>query len=306
MKAVRFSHYGPVDVLRVADVAPPSCPDDGVVVRVRAAGINPGEANIRTGALHDRFPATFPSGQGSDFAGVVSEIGAAVTGWAVEDEVLGWSWDRASHAEQVAAPASQIVRKPRSLAWDVAGSLYIAGSTAYAAVRAIEPRPGDMIAVSGAAGGVGCIAIQLLRRAGARVIAIASSRHAEWLRDHGAVVVDYGGGLVERLRDAAQPRGLDAFIDLHGDGYVSTALELGVSPDRVNTVIDFAAAQKYGVHTAGSAEGTSTAILAELAQLASHGDIDVPIAATYPLTDVREAFFDLERRHTLGKIVLKP
>jgi NADPH:quinone reductase-like Zn-dependent oxidoreductase len=305
VRAVRFHHYGGVDVLQVeaVDLREPAAGE--VLVQVRAAGINPGEVNIRTGALHGRFPAAFPSGQGSDFAGTIVAAGAGVTGWAAGDEVLGWSWDRSSHAEQVLVPASQVIAKPAALPWEVAGALYVAGCTAYAAVSAVGAGPGDTVAVSAAAGGVGSIVVQLLRLRGACVIAIASARHAGWLEAHGATVVDYGNGLEDRIR-AAAPGGVTAFIDLYGPEYVRLAAALGIPPDRINTVIAFDEATELGTKAEGSMAGTSTAVLTEMAALAVCGRIDVPIAAAYPLEKVRDAFTELEQRHTLGKIVLVP
>jgi NADPH:quinone reductase len=305
VRAVRFHHYGGIEVLQVEDVELRKPAADEVLVQVRAAGINPGEASIRTGAARARFPAAFPSGEGSDFAGTIVAAGADVTGWAAGDEVLGWSWERSSHAEQVVVPASQIIAKPPALPWQVAGALYVAGCTAYAAVRAVGAGPGDTVAVSAAAGGVGCITVQLLRLRGARVIAIDSGRHAGWLRAHGATVVGYGDGLEGRIR-AAAPDGVTAFIDLYGPEYVHLAVTLGIRPDRIDTVIAFDAATELGTKAEGSVAGTSTAVLAEIAGLAADGRIQVPIAAAYPLEKVRDAFAELEQGHTLGKIVLIP
>src|ERR1700722_19370315 len=124
-RAVRFDHYGDRNVLYVADVPVPEPTAGEVVVEVRAAAINPGEASIRNGGLAQRFPATFPSGQGSDLAGVVHAIGEGVSELAVGDEVLGWSWQRSSHAQYVAVPAAQLIPKPAELSWEVAGSLYV-------------------------------------------------------------------------------------------------------------------------------------------------------------------------------------
>ena len=122
---------------------------------MQAAGINPGEASIRKGLLDAVFPATFPSGEGSDLAGVVHQLGAGVTDFSVGDEVVGWSWQRSSQADYVSVPAVQLIPKPPALTWPVAGSLYVVGVTAYAAVRAISVQPGETVVVSAAAGGVG-------------------------------------------------------------------------------------------------------------------------------------------------------
>ncbi|KOV67468.1 NADP-dependent oxidoreductase [Streptomyces sp. MMG1121] len=304
-QAVRFEEYGDIDVLEVRDVPRPRPAADEVLVRVRAAGINPGENLIRSGALHDRWPATFPSGQGSDLAGVVEETGSAVRNWSVGDEVIGWVDTRASHAELVAVPAGNLVPRDPAVPWQVGGALFVAGTTAYASVRAVGAGAGDTVVVAAAAGGVGSLTVQLLRRAGATVIGLAGETHHAWLREHGVVPVTYGDGVLDRIRAAAS-EGVDAFVDTFGDGYVDLALELGVAKDRINTIIDFAGAARTGVKSEGMSGSANADVLAELVKLVAAGDLDVPIAHTYPLTEVRAAYRDLMRRHTRGKIVLVP
>ena len=301
MRAVRFDAYGGIDVLRVADVPVPEPGKGEVLVKVKAASINPGEAKIRQGMFRAMWPATFPSGEGSDFAGIVTKAGSDVEEVDAV-EVLGFTDRRASHAEYVIAEAGNLAPKPANVSWEVAGSLAIAGSTAYAAVRAVSLKSGDMVAISGAAGGVGSIAVQLARRTGADVIGVAGPSNHAWLVTHGVKPLAYGDGLAARLREAR----IDAFIDTYGSGYVKLAIELGVSPQRINTIIDFAAANAYGVKSEGSATAKNATVLAELAGLVASGDLDVPIAAIFPLERVRAAFELLEQGHTRGKIVLPP
>lgn len=305
-KAVRFDEYGPIEVLRVEEVDRPVPGPGEVLVRVRAAAINPGEVSIRTGALHERWPATFPSGEGSDLAGTVEEAGAGVTGLAAGDEVIGFTDDRASHAEFVLVEAGNLTSRPANVSWEQGGSLYVAGTTAYAAVRAVAAGPGDTVVISAAAGGVGTIAVQLARRAGATVIGLASEANHEWLTGHGAIPVTYGEGVADRIRAAAPGGRVDAFIDAFGSGYVDLALELGVAPERIDTIKDLAAAARHGVKTDGNAQAATIEVVAELAALVDKGELDIPIARTYPLDQVRDAFRELERRHTRGKIVLVP
>jgi NADPH:quinone reductase-like Zn-dependent oxidoreductase len=303
-RAVRFDEYGGVDVLHVDDVEAPRPGPGQLLVRVRAAGINPGEAKIREGMMHERFPATFPSGQGSDLAGVVEEVGEGVDGYAPGDEVIGFTHNRASQAELVVVEARNVTRKPANVPWDVAGALYVVGVTAYAAVEAVDLTADDTVVVAGAAGGVGSIAVQLARRTGARVIGLASEPNHPWLRDHGVIPVTYGEGVAERIREAAGGTP-DAFIDTVGGGYVELALGLGVPAERVETIIDFAAAQKHGTQMAGSMSPEDPAgVLAELAALIDRGELEIPIAGVYSLDQVRDAFREVERGHTRGKIVL--
>lgn len=305
-RAVRFESYGDVDVLDVVDVPRPVPGPGQLLVRVRATAVNPGEAKIRAGALHEMYPATFPSGEGSDLAGVVEEVGEGVRGVDAGDEVIGFTDNRAAHAELVLVEAVNAVPRPPAVPWAVAGSLYVAGTTAVAMVRAVELRAGDCVVVSGAAGGVGSIAAQLARHSGAKVIGLASAPNHHWLESHGIIPVAYGDGVGERIRLAADGV-VDALIDTVGGGYVQLAIEeLGVEPQRIDTVVDYAAVQRYGVRADGNAAGGGAPTLAELAGLIADGRLEVPIARTYPLEEVRAAYREVEGGHVHGKVVLIP
>ena len=302
MKAVRFDRYGGIEVLQVTEVPMPEPSHGEALVRVKAASINPGEAKIREGLMHAMWPATFPSGEGSDLAGIVTKLDPGVARFTVGDEVIGFTDRRASHAEYVGVEAQNLTIKPAKVPWEVAGSLAIAGSTAYASVRAVSLKKGDTVAVSAAAGGVGSITVQLATRAGAAVIGIASPANHQWLAAHGVKPESYGADLADRLRETR----IDAFIDTHGGGYVKLAVELGVPRSRIQTVIDFAAVREYGVKAEGSNAARNASVLAELATLIASGDLEVPIAATFPLDQVRAAFSLLGQGHIRGKIVLLP
>ena len=290
-KAVRLDRYGHTDVLEVKDIERPALSPNRILVRTilqgrrsaNAAGINPGEIAIREGLLDKQFPATFPSGQGTDFAGVIAELGASVTSPSVGTPVIGWSNERSAQSEFVAVPADQLVTKPEALDWDVAGGLYVVATTATTAVAAVAPQCSETILLSGASGGVGSLAAQLVLRTGATVIGIAGKSHHDWLR---LPPVGYANDTV-------------------GHGYVDLAIDLGIAPDRINTIIDFAAAARHKVHTDGSSAAESSAVLAEVAGLVANGELQVPVAAVYDLKDVRQAYTKLAEGHTGGKIVLR-
>lgn len=305
MKAVRFDEYGDSSVLHIRDVnvIPPT--SGQVLVKVQYAGINQGEIVIREGAMRDFFPARFPGeGQGSDFAGSIVELGTGVDHLRVGEAVIGMSDKRSAHAEYVTIAANRVVPMPKGLDPRVAASLYVAATTAQATVDTVAPQPGETVAVSAAAGGVGILASQLARRTGADVIGIAGPSSAQALRDLGIQPVEYGEGLVERLREAA-PR-IDAFIDCFGHGYVETALDLGVAPERVATIVDFGTAQRFGVPVVvgTSAAMDPTAVVSRIARLIAAGELSLPIRAVYPFDEVRAAYDDLATRHGVGKIVL--
>jgi NADPH:quinone reductase-like Zn-dependent oxidoreductase len=303
-RSVRFDQYGGLEVLQVVEVDRPIPGPGKVLVRVKAAGINPGEASIRKGLFADRWPSTFPSGQGSDLAGIVEEVGPGVAKVAVGDEVIGFTNDRSSQAEFVLVESGNLVPRPRNVPWEQAGALFVAGTTAYAAVRSVALSAGDTVVVSGAAGGVSSIAVQLAKIAGAKVIGLSSAANHKWLTGHGIIPLTYGDGVEGRIRAASGGK-IDAFIDTFGGGYVELAIKLGVALNRIDTIIDFAAAAKYGVKTEGNHEAANADVLAQLAGLLASGRLEIPIAKVYPLADVRDAYRELEQRHTRGKIVLE-
>ncbi len=307
-RAVRFEQYGGVDVLDVVDVEPPQLGDGQMLVRVRAAGINPFEAKLRSGLYRADIPLSFPAAQGSDFAGVVEQLGPGVQDFAAGDQVLGSAAKRGSHGELALAKQGQTIARPGALAWEVAGGLWTVSTTAYAAVVAVEAGAGDLVVVSGASGGVGGLAAQLARYRGATVIGVAGERNHEWLRSRGIVPVVYGDGIADRLGRAAAEVGrpIDALIDTSGQGYVALGVELGIAPERIDTIADDAAAAEYGVRTDGGRAASNPEVVEEFVQLIVHGEVELPVAATFPLAQVRDAYTLLENGHPPGKIVLIP
>jgi NADPH:quinone reductase-like Zn-dependent oxidoreductase len=305
-RAVRYSEYGGIDVLQVVEVDRPVPAAGQFLLKVKAAGINPGEAVIREGGLHEAYPAVFPSGQGYDLAGVIEEAGEDTGPWAAGDEVVAFTFTRSAQAEYVLVESGHAVRRPPNVSWEVAGSIYTAGATAYAGVRAASLTPGDTVAVSGAAGGVGSIVSQLAKRTSATVIGLASSANHQWLSSHGVIPVEYGEGVAGRIREAA-PGPVTKFIDTFGNIYVELALgELGLPEDRIVTLVDPFAGKKYGVRYDGWSSAKGTDVLGELVGLLADGSLELPIAKTYPLASVQDAYREVERRHTRGKIVLIP
>ncbi|GAA2752363.1 NADP-dependent oxidoreductase [Amnibacterium kyonggiense] len=302
---MRFDEYGDETVLEVREVPDPVPGEGEVVVRVVAAGTNPGEVGIRSGALAERWPARFPEGQGSDLAGRIEAVGPGVTGLAVGRSVVGLSDSRNAQAELVLLPADRVVPKPDALGWDVAATLFVAGTTAQALLQEVPVGSADTVVVAGAAGGVGVFLVQLAARAGATVVAVAGEANHAWLGEHGARPVPYGDGLEERIR-AAAPGGVTAFFDLFGAGYTDLAVALGVPPQRVATIADYGAGERLSVVVTGMAAlHDPVAGVRELARLAADGGLDVPIKARFPLERVQDAYREVSRRSGLGKVVLE-
>ena len=301
-RRVEFSRFGGSEVLDLVEVTPPQAGAGEVRVRVLATSLNPLDYKI-FGALPTSSPHVFdlPSGNGADFAGTIDQGGEGTDVFAVGDEVLG-SQLRSAQADFVVIDPAKLIRKPNNLDWVRAAGLTTVARTAAASVKAIRVGPGDTVLVSAAAGGVGILACQLAKRAGARVIGTASLENHDFLVSLGVEPLEYGDALVDAVR-AIAPDGITAALDNHGRESVDAALALGAPASRINSIADYAASADYGTLAVGGAAATQED-LADVAALVANGDIQLPIDSTYPLEEVRAAYERLLARHVRGKIVL--
>ncbi|WP_102145856.1 NADP-dependent oxidoreductase [Mycobacterium hubeiense] len=304
-RAVRLESFGGPEVLTVSQVPAPQAGAGRIRVRVRSAGLNPMDwfmtSDEETAA---RFGLSLPCGFGTDYAGVVDQVGDGVTGFAVGDRVFGGALSRAVADYVVVDVAGTVAaggeahHTPDGVDDRTAATLTIAGSTAAAALAVVNPGPGDTLLIGGAGGGVGVFAVQLARIAGARVIGTGSASSADALRALGVEPVAYGDGLVERVR-ALAPAGVTAAIDLHGVETVQAARELGVPDERITTI----AAQVDGITPANGANAAPGAI-EEIARLVASGRLRVPIASSFPMEQIRAAVELQAGRHVHGKVVI--
>jgi NADPH:quinone reductase-like Zn-dependent oxidoreductase len=294
--AVRYSQFGPPDVLQVVDVDEPHAGPGQVRVAVRSAGLNAYDYKVRRGGYVADHP--LPSGQGAEFAGVVDEVGDDVTDLSPGDEVLGYT-SFAAQAEFVVVRAANVAPKPAGLDWTVAGGIGLVGNTARRSVDSLSLTPDDTVVVTAAAGGVGLLATQFALATGATVIGTASEGNHDFLRSLGAVPVAYGDGELARLH-AAAPAGFTAMLDNAGAESVRTGIALGIDPSRINSIVDY---DTPGIGNVGGGR-KSRAELAELAHQAETGELVFPILATFPLASVADAYRRFEQRRGLGKVVL--
>ncbi|ORA09794.1 NADP-dependent oxidoreductase [Mycobacterium arosiense] len=304
-RVVRLESFGGPEVLGLGQVPAPQAAAGQIRVRVRAAGLNPMDWFMTSDAdTAARFGLRLPCGFGTDYAGVVDQIGDGVTGFAVSDRVFGGVLSRAVADYVVIDVAGTVAsggeahHTPDGVDDRTAATLAIAGSTASAALAVVHPGPGDTVLIGGAGGGVGVFAVQLARIAGARVIGTGSASSAAALRALGAEPVAYGDGLAERVGRLA-PTGVTAAIDLYGTETVQTARELGVPDERITTI----AAQVDGITAANGANAAPGAI-DEIARLVASGQLRVPIAASFPMERIRTAVELQAGRHVHGKVVI--
>ncbi|MFD4690960.1 NADP-dependent oxidoreductase [Streptomyces sp. NPDC058463] len=306
MEAIVYEEFGGPEVLRLVRTDDVHAGPGQIRVAVRAAGVNPVDYKIRNGWMEAAFPTPLPATPGSEFAGVVDETGEGVTGFSVGDEVLGRSATGA-YAAHALADADAVAPKPEELGWEEAAALPVATATAARVLDELAVTEGETLLVHGAAGAVGSAGVQLAASRGATVIGTASPANHDYLRVLGAIPVEYGDGLVERVR-AVAPQGVDAVFDAAGKGALAASVELrGGTADRIVTIAD-ADAAKYGVaFSAGGGERQDEAErLAEYAALAAVGELRIPVAQTFALRDAARAHELSEAGHVRGKLVLLP
>ncbi|MEV0321828.1 NADP-dependent oxidoreductase [Streptomyces sp. NPDC050658] len=305
MKAISYRSYGGPEVLEYGDVRDPKVGPDSVLVKVRAVSVNPVDWKCREGYLDTIIDPVFPVIPGWDVAGVVVQPGAAVPEYAVGDEVIGYVREdflsRGTLAEYVAAPVRTLARKPRNLTFEEASGLPLAGLTAYQVInKALAVTEGDVVLVHAAAGGVGSIAVQLARHAGARVIGTASERNHDHLRELGAEPVSYGDGLAERVR-ALVPEGVDAAFDTVGGETLKVSAELLAPGGRLASVADGAVIGLGGQYCWVRPDADD---LRRLSLLAEQDVVTVHVSETFPLERAADAYRLNAEGRTRGKIVV--
>ncbi|HEY3560928.1 MAG TPA: NADP-dependent oxidoreductase [Kribbella sp.] len=304
-RAVQFESFGGPEALKIREIPTPRAGSGQIRVHVTAAGLNPMDWFMTSDAeTAARFGLSLPCGFGTDYAGVVDQVGDGVSEFAIGDRVFGGAMSRAVADHVIVEVTGTIAvggeahRTPDGVDDRTAATLAIAGRTAAAALAVVKPGPDDTVLIGGAGGGVGVFAVQLARLAGARVIGTGSPSSADALRALGAEPVAYGDGLVDRVR-ALAPAGVTAAMDLHGTDTAQAARELGVPDERITTI----AAQIEGITPANGANATRAAV-EQIADLVATGRLRVPIAATFPIDQIRAAAELQAARHVHGKVVI--
>lgn len=306
MRAITYSRYGGSDVLELTDLPTPKVGPDSVLVRVRAASVNPVDWKMRQGYLDQVMDVTFPAVPGWDVAGVVERVGLDTPELAVGDEVYGYvrkDWVQGGTlAEYVSAPVRTLARKPRNLSFEEAAAVPLAGLTAWQSIRRAGVTAGQTVLVHAAAGGVGQFAVQIARALGARVIGTASARNHDHLRELGAEPVEYGEGLADRVR-ALAPAGVDVVLDYGSDDLVATSRAVLAPGGTVASIVDAKARDELGGHYVWVRPSSTD--LDELGALLEDGRVRVDVGQVFELADAAAAHDASATGHTRGKIVVR-
>ncbi|OTR22519.1 NADP-dependent oxidoreductase [Mycobacteroides abscessus] len=309
-QAIVATSYGGADVLEFRDITTPG-PGPGpgqVLINVKAAGVNPIDWKLYSGAF-GTDPDKLPMRLGLEISGTIAAVGAGVDGLVPGDDVIA-AGQIGGYATRVIAAADQVFKKPASLSFNEAAGFLLTGQTAVHLLEATNVTEGDTVLIHGAAGGVGLLATQLAKARGATVIATASAARHDQLRGYGALPVEYGPGLQERV-SAIGP--VDAALDLVGtDEAADVSLALVADKGRIATIAGFGRAASDGFKALGGGPGADPgteirlAARPELIRLAGNGELKVTVDRTYPLSDARQAHEYGQTGHARGKIILLP
>ncbi|MFD3551622.1 NADP-dependent oxidoreductase [Streptomyces goshikiensis] len=304
MKAITYSAYGTSDSLKLVDVAPPKVGPGEVLVRVKAAGVNPVDWKLAAGYLDPIMEVRYPVIPGWDVAGVVEAVGPDTFDHAVGDEVFGYvrkEWvELGTYAELVSAPVRTLARKPRELTFEEAAGMPLAGLTAYQSLTRVGLTAGETVLIHSAAGGTGSFGVQIAVALGLRVIGTAGAHNHDYLRALGAEPVLYGEGFADRVR-ALAPDGVDAALDFYGDDVIATLQSLVKERHRVASIADYNAAAQ-GAHQLWVRPDPDD--LAFLGELADAGRLTVNVEHALPLAEAAKAWELSASGRTRGKIVL--
>jgi NADPH:quinone reductase-like Zn-dependent oxidoreductase len=313
-QAAYYTEFGGIDKIQIGPLDLPAVGEGEVLLRVKAAGINPVDYVVREGHFQQVAANAFPTVPGWDVAGIVEKRGHGASRFAEGAEVYGYVRrpvvQHGTFAQHLVVPECYLALRPQQLSWEAAGGLPLAGLTAYQSIiTAGKLRAGETVLVLGASGGVGGTAIQLARQVGATVIAVASAKNADHMRELGAdFTIDYAAGPVADAVKAVAPNGVDLLFDaISGDTLTQSLAAL--KPDgRLISVLNDGKALKLpaGVQFAHVMAQPSVPDLDHLRELAEAGQLQVPISATFSLADTQKAFAQIESKHTTGKVVIVP
>jgi NADPH2:quinone reductase len=300
MRAYGFTAFGGPENEAMLDVPVPSPGPGELLVRVRTAGVNPGDWKLREGGYGD---IALPAVLGREVAGAVVATGPGVDGFAVGDEVFGGTPDMVGGwAEQALVQASFAAHRPDGVAPADAAALPVAAGTAYDALTGLDLAPGSTLLVNGAGGGVGVVTLQLARARGLVVIGTASPGKHDLVASYGATPVEYGDGVAERIR-AAAPQGVDAVFDTVGGDALRAVADVLTDRSRLVTIADRPLAAELG--GSGVERDRSTAVLTALARLVAEGALDPHVTEVRSLDEAGAALATVEAGHTRGKVAIE-
>jgi NADPH:quinone reductase-like Zn-dependent oxidoreductase len=299
---------------RLSELPTPEVAEGTVLIKVKAASLNAIDNALAAGLLAGMIPHEYPLVLGRDAAGIVEAVGAGVDHVAVGDEVFGHMLlappiQAGTIAEYAVLPAAAVAAKPAGLDFVTAAAIPLAGAAAAVAVDAVDPRPGQTVLVSGASGGVGSYAVQLLAARGVNVVATGTADDTERLTKLGAgTVIDYTRGPVADQVRSAYPDGVDALIELAAhtpDAAPLAAVRPGGRVSATTQAAEPTALAAAGLTGGGVMAGAVREVIAPLADQAASGALTVDVTAVLPLEQATDGLATIASGQARGKIVVR-
>ena len=312
MKAAYYEKFGDLNQIKVGELDKPEPTEGEVLIKVKAAGVNPVDAAVARGMLKDAIPAEFPVIPGWDVAGVIEDRGYSARRFSKGDKVYAYARrpkiKHGTFAEYISIPESYVAKCPDKLSMDEAGGVPLTGLTAYQSIfDAGKLKGGETIMILGASGGVGSIAIQLANWKGATVIGVAGSSNQDYMKDLGAdYTVDYSKGDVGEAVDDIAPDGIDMIFHCsRGDSLAQSHNRLKEG-GRLISITNSDPKRRDDVHFQYVFVEPNATQLEHLSELADSDALKVPVSKTFKLDDAQKALQEIESLHTRGKTVIKP
>lgn len=312
MRAAFYNDFGELNQIKIGKMLKPDPGEGEVLVRVKAAGVNPVDAFAARGMLKNAIPTIFPAIPGWDAAGTVEECGHAVSRFNNGDTVYAYlrrpTIQHGTFAEYVSVPESYLAHCPKNISIDEAGAIPLAGLTAYQSLfDAGNLKNGETLLILGASGGVGSLAIQLAKAKGAVVIGVASKANQDYMKDLGAdKTIDYENNNVGKAASDLAPDGVDMIFHCSRGDSLAQSIGTLKNKGRLVSITNSNPERPDGVQFEYVFVEPNAVQLKYIQELADEGKLKVPISKKYALDDADKALKEVESLHTQGKMIITP
>lgn len=312
MKAAFFESFGEADVIKIADLQIPELKEGEVLVKIKAAAVNPVDAAVRKGMLKDLLPVHFPAIPGWDVSGIVEDRGFAARRFNMGDEVYAYArrpfvqWG--TYAQYLVIPEAYLAHRPKNISWEQTAGIPLVGLTSYQSLYvAGNLQPKQTVLILGASGGIGTLGIQLAKAKGATVIGVASAKNHAYMSGIGAdFTVDYHSKHVGEEVKKIFPHGVDLIFDAASGETLNQSLFALKKGGTVVSILNRGSDIDKNINFHYVFVEPNSMQLNDLRRLAEDGKINVHISQTFSLDDAAKAMEQIETHHTNGKIVIVP
>lgn len=310
MRAAYYEAFGSADNLKVGELEVPQLKEGEVLVKLKAAAVNPVDAAVRAGHLKAFLPTVFPVVPGWDMAGVVADRGFSARRFIAGDEVYAYArrpvvqWG--TYAEYIVLPETYLALRPQRLSWEEAAGIPLVGLTAYQSLYiAGNLQKGQTVLILGASGGIGTLAIQLARAKGAEVIGVASKKNHAYMKELGAThTIDYHNTHIGEAVKQLYADGVDLIFDAASGETLQQSLTALKKNGTLVSILNHGTDIDKSINFHYVFVEPNATQLSHLRELADEGQLKVPVSKTYSLNETAEAMRQIESHHTTGKIVI--